>query len=233
MACKRVVDHSKGHAAEHLLTMKHISNLKKDEKIIENSQKERDYIREYFLESHARSETVDINTLQFRFKTLYSFLINGTALNKIDGFRGHLEDTSGLTLTASTHMREYLPPLLKKEICDILTEIKEEKMMVIFDGTTRVDEVFAVVFRWVTVGMKIVERLVEMGKYHHSLNHEELITAVVKVLTKYQVDHGSVVGGRVIRNGAIIGFQRDRFSVNTKVVSILIKNYIGSNSTLR
>ena len=149
-------------------------------------------------------------------------------LNKIDGFRGHLEKNSGLTLTASTHMREYLPPQLKKEISDILTEIKEEKMMVIFDGTTRVDEVFGVVFRWITVGIKFVERLLEMSKYQHSFNHEELITAVVKVLTKYQVDHGSAVGGRVIRNGAVIGFQRDRCSVNTEAVSILTKNCVGS-----
>ena len=228
MACKKVVDHSRGHAVEHLLTTRHLNNLKKDEKVIESSKRERDYIREYFLESHAKSETVDIDTLQFRFKTLYTFLTNGTALNKMGRFRSHFEETSGFTLTVSTHMRTYLPPLLRKEIDDILNDIRDQNLMVIFDGTTRVDEVFAIVFRYVTVGMQIEERLVEMGKYQHSFNHEELITAVVKILTKYDVDLGAAERGRIIRNGAVIGFQRDRCSVNAKAVTILTKNCMGS-----
>ena len=47
-------------------------------------------------------------------------------------------------------MRAYIKPLLRKEIQTIMDERGQQNVMVIFDGTTRVDEVFAIVFRWVT-----------------------------------------------------------------------------------
>jgi hAT family C-terminal dimerisation region len=109
-----------------------------------------------------------------------------------------------------------------------MDEIKQQRVMVIFDGTTRVDEVFAIIFRWVIKEMIIYERCVEMGKYKHTFNHEELITAVIKILTKYNVFLGEANRGRVIRNGDIIGFQRDRCATNTCAVTILTKNSIGS-----
>jgi hypothetical protein len=59
--------------------------------------------------------------------------------------------------------------------------------MVIFDGTMRVDEVFVIIFRWVTKEMIIYERCVEMCKYKHTFYHEELITAVIKILTQYNI----------------------------------------------
>jgi hypothetical protein len=46
-----------------------------------------------------------------------------------------------------------------------MEERGQQNVMVIYYGTTRVDEVFAIVFRWVTDRMVITERVVEMGKY--------------------------------------------------------------------
>ena len=114
------------------------------------SKKSRDFIAEYFKASHEAGETIDLKTLNFRFDTLTEFLRNGTTLNKIDGFRNHYEKISGMTLTASKRMRAYIKPLLRKEIQTIMDERGQQNVMVIFDGTTRVDEVFAIVFRWVT-----------------------------------------------------------------------------------
>ena len=76
--------------------------------------------------------------------------------------------------------------------------------------------------------MVITERFVEMGKYKHSFNHEELITAVVKILTKYNVNLGVADRGAVVSNGEVIAIQRDRCSVNTAAVMILTMNCIGS-----
>lgn len=59
-----------------------------------------------------------------------------------------------------------------------MEEIRDQKLMVIFDGITRVDEVFCIIFR-VSKEINIFERVVEMGKYKHTFNHEELITAVI------------------------------------------------------
>jgi hypothetical protein len=76
--------------------------------------------------------------------------------------------------------------------------------------------------------MVITERIGEMGKYKHSFNHEELITAVVKILTKYDVNLGVADRSAVVSNGEVIAFQRDRCSVNTAAVTILTMNCIGS-----
>ena len=110
----------------------------------------------------------------------------------------------------------------------IMGEIRGQKIMVIFDGTTRVDEIFGIIFRWVSKEMNIFERVVEMGKYKHTFNHEELITAVIKILTKFKMDLGEAIRGRVIRNGDVIRFQRDRCATNSCAISILKKNSIGS-----
>ena len=90
-----------------------------------------------------------------------------------------------------------------------MAEIKQQRVMVIFDGTTRVDEVFVIIFPWVTKEMIIYERCVDMGKYKHTFYHEELITAVIKIPTKYYVFLGEANRGRVIRNRDVIKFQRD------------------------
>ena len=100
--------------------------------------------------------------------------------------------------------------------------------MVIFDGTTRVDEVFVIIFPWVTKEMIIYERCVDMGKYKHTFYHEELITAVIKIPTKYNVFLGEANRGRVIRNRDVIKFQRDHCATNTCAVTILTKNSLGS-----
>ena len=228
LVCKCIVSESKQHVSEHKKTKKHEKGLARDLASLESDQKARDFIAEYFNASHAEGETIDIQTMKFRFDTLTEFLRNGTPLNKLDGFRAHYEKLSGLTLTAATHMRQYLLPLLKNEIQNIVLEINGQKLMVIFDGTTRVDEVFAIIFRWVTDRMVIMERLVEMGKYQHSFNHEDLVTAVVKILIRYNVSHGVAVRGKKVTNGDVIAFQRDRCSVNTAAVTVLTRNCIGS-----
>lgn len=169
-----------------------------------------------------------MKTLEFQFETLSTFLLNGTPIHRIDSLRKFLEKTSGFSLTSSSHLSEHLPALLGQEIMTILDEIKGQRVMVIFDGTSRVDEVFATRFRWVTKEMNIYERVVEIGKYKHTFNHEELITAVVKILTKFKVDLREAHRGIVIRNGDVIGFQRDRCATNACAVTVLTKNSIES-----
>jgi hypothetical protein len=111
-------------------------------KEVEEGLKARNFIQEYFTKSHAKTETLDIRTLEFRFKTLTTFLKNGTALLKMDGFGPYLEDVAGMTVTASTHMRQLLPSILEQEIHSIKEEVKMHLITVIFDGSTRVSEVF-------------------------------------------------------------------------------------------
>jgi hypothetical protein len=187
--CQSPVSPKADHVRDHLLTKKHVQREVSQIKTAESDRKQRDYIRDYFDASNAKGANLDLETLKFRFKTLESFLDNGIPLMKIDGMRPLLENYGKLTLTASTHLREYLPALLREEVKKLVDECKEaEWICVIFDGTTRVDEVFAIVFRWVTQDMIIVQRVVEIGKYAHSFNHNEIVASIMLCLGRFHVD---------------------------------------------
>jgi len=227
-ACHTDLKPKKSNVDEHLKTKKHLDAIRIKEKDIKKDAAARDYIKEYFESSHAKGETVNLESMTFRFETVQEFLANGIPLQRIDGCRDFLEKRSGLSLTDSSHMRKYIPPLLQKEIQTIISECKGNDIVVIFDGTTRVDEVFCIIFRWVTDKLEIKERLVEMGKYQHGFNSEELSSAIIKILTKYGIDFGLKQLGRTVRVSQVLAFQRDRCSVNAAAMSILTRNLIGS-----
>ena len=48
-------------------------------------------------------------------------------------------------------------------------------MTIIFDGSTRVDEVLAVLFRYTTKKINIVQDLAHLRKYEKLKNHEQVI----------------------------------------------------------
>lgn len=192
------------------MTPKHIKFAIAREKEVQEGVKTRNFIKEYFAKSHAKSETIDLETLQLRFDTLATFLKTGVPLLVIDGFRPLIEGYSGKSLTSSTHMRQLIPTLLEQEIHTIKEEICKSFITVIFDGTTRVCEVFSIIFRYVTNDFDITESLVELGKYQHGFNHEELVSAVRVILTKYEVILGTAERGRIKSLGQVISFQRDR-----------------------
>ena len=208
--CRCACSPKSSHCIDHLNTPKHKNFTISRAKEVAEGHKARDFILEYFTKSRAKSETIDIRTLEFRFKTMTNFLKNGTPLLKIDGFRAYLEDISGMSLTASTHMRQLLPSLLEQEVETIKQEVSRHLITVIFDGTTRVGEVFSIVFRFVTNEFVISERLVELGNYQHGFNHEELVSAVRIIISKYDLYLGAAERGRVQNVGQVISFQRDR-----------------------
>jgi hypothetical protein len=82
---------------------------------------------------------------------------------------------------------------------------------VIFDGSTQVSEVISIIFRYVTNKLVITERLVELGCYKHGFNQQELVSAVLIVLSKYDLYVGTSERGRNQMNGQVISFQRDRY----------------------
>jgi hypothetical protein len=78
----------------------------------------------------------------------------------------------------------------------------------------------------VTSELKIIQRLVDLGKYTYSFKAEELVAAVVTICDRYNIQRGSRVP--IKTNGQIIAFQRDRVSVNTCAVKMLCVNYVNS-----
>ena len=87
-----------------------------------------------------------------------------------------MEKISGRSLTDSSHMRSYIPLIADVEIDRIRDSLKDAKeVTVIFDGSTRVDEVLAVIFRYTTKEFNIVQDLAHLGKYIKLKNHEQVI----------------------------------------------------------
>ena len=87
-----------------------------------------------------------------------------------------MEKISGRSLTDSSHMRSYIPLIADVEIDRIRDSLKDAKeVTVIFDGSTRVDEVLAVIFRYTTKEFNIVQDLAHLGKYEKLKNHEQVI----------------------------------------------------------
>lgn len=67
--------------------------------------------------------------------------------------------STGYKLTASTHMKSHIPKLLERELKLIKEELSGQWLTVIFDGTTRLGEILAVVVRYCTSDFKLEHRL--------------------------------------------------------------------------
>ena len=94
----------------------------------------------------------------------------------MDGLRSHLEKISGRSLTDSSRMRSYIPLIADVETGRIKDSLKDAKeVTVIFDGSTRVDRILAVIFRYTTKEFNIVQDLAHLGKYEKLKNPEQVI----------------------------------------------------------
>ena len=144
--------------------------------------------------------------------------------------RSFLETRAGLSLTDSSHLRNYIPAIRSFEIDRIKVNLKRGSgSTVIFDGSTRVDEVLAVILRFVTSDFTVVQELVHLGKYQSCKEHEQILNAINTVLQKYNVAYG-VEGARssIPVMGGVISFQKDRASANEKSMEGLVSLYKGS-----
>jgi hypothetical protein len=139
-------------------------------------------------------------------------------MTKIDDLRPFLEKWTKQSLTGRQHLGMYVEALAAAELKDILELVKECKAVsVIFDGTTRVDEVLAVVFRFVKEDFSIVQKLVSLAKYKDVKNHEKLAWAVLAVLAANGIPYAT----------GVVGWQRDRAAVNGAAMTYLTQSYGG------
>ena len=74
-----------------------------------------------------------------------------------------------------------IPFILDNEKSKIKTEIKNEYLSLIFDGTSRLGEVLAVVFRYIGDGWQICQRLVRLEFLAKSLTGEEVARELINI----------------------------------------------------
>lgn len=123
------------------------------------------------------------NMLQHRMMVLECFLRSGTPLSKLEFYRPLLEQ-NGCALTDSAHMSTLVPALMQAEIGRIKVEVGEEpgqRIAVIFDGTTTVAEVQAVVIRWCDESFHVYQRLLHLGFDDAPMRVESIVEVLVEM----------------------------------------------------
>ena len=166
------------------------SNKHKMSKEKEAKRKVRDktlaqQLQVYENEASPRGETLPESHKLYRIKVVTAFLKSGIPLQKVDGLREVLE-CGGYRLTDARGMCDLVPFVRTKEESKIKEELSEKSVSVIFDGTTRLGEAFAIVLHFVLEG-KIVQRLVKLQMLAKPMNADELAREVISVL---QVTYG-------------------------------------------
>ena len=142
----------------------------------------------------------------YRTRVVEGFLRAGIPLVKIDEVHGLLEEGS-FRLTHSSHLSDYIPPILKSEKQSIQKEIEGKEVSVVFDGTSRLGEALAVVLRYCS-GWTIKQKLVRLPMLAKSMCGEEVAREVLSVLSTELGIHGS----------HLLAVMRDRASVNNVAV---------------
>jgi len=137
------------------------------------------HLEVYESETSPRGETLPESHKLYRIDIVTAFLKSGIPLQKIDGLREVLE-YGGYRLTDARGMRDLVQFVRSNEENKIKEELSEKFVSVIFDGTTRLGEAFAIVLRFVLEG-KIVQRLVKLQILVKSMNADELACEVISV----------------------------------------------------
>ena len=121
-------------------------------------------------------------------------------------------------LTGTRHMLDLVPFILNEEKARIRKEIEGKFIVVIFDGTSRLGEVLAVVLRFISE-WTIQQRLVHLQFLVKSMNGEEIVHELINIL--------SVTLG--IQSHLVLASMRDRASVNNlamRTVKVIYPNIL-------
>ena len=154
-------------------------------------------------------ETLPLAQRLHRMSVVEHFLRAGIPLTKIDELRPLLEEK--FRLTSSAHMSEYIPAILDEERKLLASELRDQPISLIFDGTTRWGEAIAIVARFVSDDWKIQRRLVQLTTVAKAVTAPQPAQVINKcVSTRYQ--HPAEL---------VVAAMRDGASVNTTAVRSL------------
>lgn len=160
----------------------------------------------------------------------------GIIISSMDLLRAGIEMSSKYTLPHADNLQKLVPRILQDELQLLKDEFEGSLVTVIFDGTTRFDEVFSVVLRYCTPQFDIRHKLIHLGKYVKCVDQQNLVDALVRVLSSLGIEMGvalfrgsiGVGPSQNIKAGQVIAFQRDGFAVDTTAISILLRMWKGS-----
>ena len=227
--CKTHVHANKKHCRDHLLsggnpgdTRGHIYNRNKIKFHQSTEDRLSTSLRNWISKNKSTQtfQNVNLENQLFRMNCVYNFMRAGISLRKIDKMGMWIKEGFKKKLTHSNHLGQYITPITEAEhesIKDLLQLCCN--CSVLFDSTTRVDEVLCVVLRFVMDDFSIAHKLVSLRRYDSCKNSEQLVTEMHRVLhERYN-----------IKPTQIISFHRDRAAANEKMMEIMNRFYVYSH----
>ena len=211
-ACRETLSVKRSTIANHVKSTKHQQSK---EKLQKKQAREKDIasaLKRYDETTQPKGQTLPDEQRIYRVKVVMAFLRAGIPISKLEYLRDILEENA-LRLTDTRHMLDLVPFILEEERSRIKEEISGKHLSLVFDGTSRLGEVLAVVIRYID-GWEIQQRLVRLEFLTKSMTGEEVARELINVL--------SVTFG--VQSNLLLAAMRDRASVNNvamRVVSIV------------
>jgi hypothetical protein len=127
-------------------------------------------------------------------------------------FRALCEQAGGFNakLTSATHLMKLIPVVSKLEFDKLIAELEGQSYTVIWDGTTRVAEVYVVIVRFWKDG-KVTQRVIGLKLLDHPLTGPENCGVLVATAAKAQLHWADC-----------IQFVADRAATNQVAVEMLL-----------
>lgn len=119
---------------------------------------------------------------EFRLSTVRTLMGTGIPLSKIDAGLGVLLTRASMSVGDASTLRLYIPKVRDAELELLKQELADEWMCVVFDGTTRVGEVLAVVVRYCTADFRINYRLIALSTAAKHMSGPELSGMIIRLL---------------------------------------------------
>ena len=208
-ACREVLSVKRSTIDSHVKCAKHTESKKR---VQQNESRERDIaeaLQRHDEATHQKGETLPEDQRVYRVKVVQTFLRAGVPLSKLTIFRPLLEENA-FRLCDTKHMLDLVPFILGEERARMKREIEGKFVSVIFDGTSRLGEVLAIILRFVAEST-IQQRLVRLEFLAKSMNGEEVARELIHVLS-------TILG---IQSHLVLAVMRDRASVNNAAMRIV------------
>ena len=203
---------------KHLTSQYHIEAVASRElQVADNTRLDPFLVR---MKADMRSPLPD-KTFQFRASVVQCFLENGVPIGTIDGFRPFLEKISGQSLTHSSHLRAFVPEVLKalnQELLDIIRA--KEVVALTHDGTNRFSEFIVVVFRWTRRDFVIEQRVAKVHALEKNPKGAQLGNLILTTCFEFKIDLGTKE-----KAGGLLCTQRDRAASNQMAMTIVTSVY--------
>ena len=121
---------------------------------------------------------------EYRFAVVRTLMGCGIPLNKLDTGLSALLSRSGHTTSSIADMRQYVPLVQAAEVDELWSEIEDQWLSIIFDGTTRVGEIVALLARYCTEDFYLKHKLLGVKTAKRHMNGVELSGTLIRLMTQ-------------------------------------------------